>query len=643
MLWIDNRIWIHASGEARRFFTMASAVLFLIILPCSAVYGQHHGHGQGPEALVLDPLVVTSERIEEYKKSHPNLVVVLGFEEILERNMLSVEEALSAMAGVDVARSSGVGSRISIRGSGKSGGVLVLLNGRPLNISQYGGVDLSFISIDMVQSITVFKPPVPVWLGPGASEGAISIVTRNTPARGKDGESRKTRIRAAGGSFGLMEGSVGHGAELESGSVMVSASGKRRDGKRPNSDQKGGNLSLHWARELKDFKKLELNGRYTVSDHGSPGPADNPTPDARQTYQKASLDNRFSGIAGDGGDYSLNLYGDMVDLEDESQSGFVSTLRDFKWGMKGEYNWEDDESLWAVRANGMLERDDLDHTLSGDHHRVTVGSGIQADRNWRDFTLTLGARGDQVSGFDFNPGLSGGASYAVTDQWSIKANAGYSMHIPSFGQLYQSSHGSIDQSRGNPDLDKEKITSYDAALEYRMDKSRFFQLTLFRSNTNDPILYERGDDLIYRPVNGDRAWRHGVEAICKYGFENGFAVDADVIVQDSEVEETGNELTYTPRVKLRLTLLYALKAVGTRLETTARYRSRQYSEMENRESQRLDAYVAVDLKAIQPFTFKNIPMEWFVSIENLFDADFELHHGYPDDGFRFVSGLNFTL
>jgi iron complex outermembrane receptor protein len=52
---------------------------------------------------------------------------------------------------VDVKRGSGIGSRISIRGSGNSGKVLVLLNGRPLNTNQYGR--LSAIPIDMVQSI----------------------------------------------------------------------------------------------------------------------------------------------------------------------------------------------------------------------------------------------------------------------------------------------------------------------------------------------------------------------------------------------------------------------------------------------------------------------------------------------------------
>ena len=269
--------------------------------------------------------------------------------------------------------------------------------------------------------------------------------------------------------------------------------------------------------------------------------------------------------------------------------------------------------------------------------------GVQADRKWQAVTVTSGIRGDQVTDFGLNPGLSGGMSYALAERWSLKANVGQSVNIPTFGQLYQPSHGSIGQSRGNPDLDKEKILSTDAGMEYRWDKSRFFQLTFFRADTQDPILYQRGADLIYRPVNGDRAWRHGLEANWKYGFESGMTMYADVIVQDSEVEETGNELTYTPRLKVKLSLLYTLKAPGTRLETSAQYNDKQYSEMENLEAERLDEYVSVDFKAIQPFKIKNIAAEWFLTVENLFDTGYQIHFGYPDDGFRFVSGFNFSF
>ena len=163
---------------------------------------------------------------------------------------------------------------------------------------------------------------------------------------------------------------------------------------------------------------------------------------------------------------------------------------------------------------------------------------------------------------------------------------------------------------------------------------------MFRSDTRRPIVYRRSADLIYRPFNADYSWRHGVEAVYKYGFDFGLTLNANAIIQDSEIEETGTELPYTPRLKLKLSLLYTLKMFGTRLETTARYRSKQYSDVENLKNRRIGDYVTVDFKVVQPFAIKTISAGWFLTVHNLFDTDYEVHFGYPDDGIRFVSGLN---
>lgn len=130
---------------------------FLSILGNPAASVAQHGHGATSDH--IESVTVTAERIKEYSGLHPGQVVVMERVEIDQRNILSVEEALNTMAGVDVQPSATTGSRISIRGSSKGGrGILVLLNGRPLNSSQYGGVELSSIPIDLVESVTVFKP-----------------------------------------------------------------------------------------------------------------------------------------------------------------------------------------------------------------------------------------------------------------------------------------------------------------------------------------------------------------------------------------------------------------------------------------------------------------------------------------------------
>lgn len=612
-----------------------------VLLVCTIAYAEDHSHESEP--ITLDNIIVTAERINEYTNNYPGQVVVMGLGEIEQRNILSVEEALNSMAGVDVQKSSGAGSRISIRGSGKSSGVLVLLNGRPLNSSQYGGVELSTIPIEIIQSITVFKPPVPVWLGPGSSEGAISIMTRATTQRPEDEKENPGKVRLAAGSYGLIESSISQRMNTDWGLFMGTADLSHKDGKRTNSDRDTGSVTLHWDREFAAQHQLELDARYYGSDYGSVGPVDNPTPDARQRYQKGSIDSRFSGALNDLNEYSINLYSDVIKLKDESQSGMISTLDNLKVGLKGENNWTDEDDNWAVRISTIVEREEVDHTLSGRHNRTTAGLGAQTDRNWKSVVLSLGLRGDHTTDFDLNPGFSSGLSIEIWKNWQIMANAGYSVNIPTFGQLYQPSHGSIDQARGNPDLDKERVWSYDTALKYQRDNRHMFQLSLFRSDTSDPIVYQRGSDLIYRPLNVDSSWRHGLEMTTKYTTEVGITLDASAIIQDSEITDSGKELPYTPHVKLKLSLLHTLEQTATRLETTVRYRSQQYSEIDNVENEEIDPYITVAIKATQPFTFASIPVEWFLSVENLFDADYDIHYGYPDDGIRFYTGLNMTF
>lgn len=76
--------------------------------------------------VTLDQITVVSKKNDDYIQKNPNQVVSMDETEITQRNFLEVYEALGSMSGVDVRRgSSGMGARISIRGGGGSGSVLV--------------------------------------------------------------------------------------------------------------------------------------------------------------------------------------------------------------------------------------------------------------------------------------------------------------------------------------------------------------------------------------------------------------------------------------------------------------------------------------------------------------------------------------
>ena len=591
-----------------------------------------------PKALNLGEIVVTAEKMQEYVKNHPQDVKIVERKEIDERNLANVEDILKTMPGVEVYSTAGIGSRISIRGSGRTGGVLMLLNGRPMNSNQYSSQDLNAIPVDLIESISVFKPPVPVWLGPGGSDGAINIITR-TKDKSKDTENAASTVKLNGGSYGFAESSLSHQLPVADGNALISATAGHRDGSRPNSDRTNGALAMSWNRKTADGSSYQLGSRYYRAEFGSPGPIDNLTPDARQDYQKLSIDSKYQGILGEIGNLAATLYGDAMTLEDKGQSGKTATLNDQKVGLKADTTWSEDSGAWNLRLGISSEWDQFDHTLAGDHHRFAGGINSQYDYRLGDFTPTLGLRGDYTDDFDFNPGFITGIGWGITKECLLKLKGGYSVKVPTFEQLYQTTHGSIDQSRGNPDLNEERIWSYDLGIEYTFAKDRLIQMTIFRTDIADLITSERGEDLIYRPTNLDRAMRQGIEITGKYAWEIGLTMETSLTLQESENKDTGKELPYTPTVKVKETISYAVPGLKTRLEGSIRYEGNRYSQMENLPAQELDSYTVLDLKLTQPFMLAGFATDGYLKIDNLFDTAYESHFGYPADGIVATTGL----
>jgi len=618
------------------FFT--GCLLFLLSAPLlaedhsSRVEGQIHS---------LAPITVTAERIPQYVKDHPRNVVIMNQEEIKKRNFLEVGEALASMPGVDVRQSSGsMGTKISIRGGG-SGSVLILVDGRPINSSQYGGVDLNSIPIEVVKKVMVFKPPVPVWLGQGSAAGAVNIVTVSpTRSRSKKNEN-KGRFKMRGGSYGTANASCTYTVSRDQGSIMLTAGGGHKDGKRPNSDRDSGNFSFNWSKKSQFQTRYDLNVRYYQTEHGSSGPTDNETTNARQKYRKGSLDFHTNGLIGDTGEFTMKWYADNGELKDRADDGRISTLENYKYGIKGESIWSHEEK-GALRLGGLLEKNEVEHDISGDHHREKASLYLQHDREIYDFTITLGLRGEHTSDFGYFPAGNIGLSYTVGQNTLLKTNAGYSVEIPSFNQLYQPSHGSIDQVRGNPDLSEENIYSYDLSLEHSFSKKTILSATLFRTDTRDMIIYLRDDNQIYHPENISRAYKQGIEIFLTSKWPGNISLDLSYIYQNTENKETNKDLPYSPRHNAKLTGKFVLPT-GTKVEAIFKALSHQYSSPGTVQSKKLDSYCVVNLKTIHPILIKSLPSEIFVHINNLFDTNFESHAGYPDDGFRFIAGMNLNF
>ncbi len=590
------------------------------------------------EPVILDTIVVTASRIEDYRKNNPQLVQEMTREQIQQGSFTGLDQVLNAMPGVEVKKSgSGIGSRISIRGSGGNGKILVLINGRPANSTQYGSVDLDSIPLDMVQKVDVFKPPVPVWLGPGGTSGAINIVLANeNPILSKS--QKNTRINLRGGSFGTGKISGSHMTASDSHTLKLTASLNHRDGKRTNSDRDSGSVGFQWDLPSKGTTKYDLAGRYYQSEHGSSGPVYNPTPDARQKYRKGSLDLRIKGFCGETGDYDTKLFMDGVRLEDRAQTGLVATLDELTVGFKNEATWTGENDRFSLQLSTSAAQNRIEHTLSGEHQRENASVGLQSDMMLKTIAATLGARCDYTSDFDFQPAANAGLSIPVSPDTRLKINGGYSVNIPTFGQLYQPSHGSIDQVRGNPDLKEETVLTVSAGVFHEFSKGRSVETTLFRENTDNMIGYEEGMDLIKRPVNISEAFRQGIETILCWKLFDTAGLDLSHVWQNTCNKGNNKDLTYAPDHKFKATLKWT-SPFKTRVETSFAALGSQFSDLANSGEKKLSDYQTVDLKFIQPIKVQSCKTDAFVYFENLFDQGYEVHYGYPDDGFRFTIGL----
>lgn len=130
---------------------------------------------------VLDPMVVTAQRMETRDLDTPAAVSVVSKEEMERNGATTVMEALRRVAGV-TDYSYGPGgddlgssySRVYLRGFDK--GALVLVNGAPININNYASVNS--IPVSAIERIEVVKGAGSVLYGAEALGGVVNIITK---------------------------------------------------------------------------------------------------------------------------------------------------------------------------------------------------------------------------------------------------------------------------------------------------------------------------------------------------------------------------------------------------------------------------------------------------------------------------------
>ena len=160
--------------DAQRTLHVARSFLTLAIAAPAVAAAQ----SQAKDTVRLPEIVVTPTRVPTARASVAASVTVLSGQQLRERGITSVAEALRDVAGVAVVQPGSFGALASLflRG-GESDHTSVLVDGVPLN-HPGGAVSLADLTTDNVDRIEIVRGPVSVLYGSDAVSGVVQIFTR---------------------------------------------------------------------------------------------------------------------------------------------------------------------------------------------------------------------------------------------------------------------------------------------------------------------------------------------------------------------------------------------------------------------------------------------------------------------------------
>jgi outer membrane cobalamin receptor len=430
-----------------------------------------------------------------------------------------VAQLVATSPGVAVADYGGLGqlTTVSIRGS-TADGVLVLLDGLPLNSAFGGAVDLSSIPRGWIERIEVLRGPEGALYGAGALGGVVNVITRRAAAGQWSAE-------AMGGSFGSGALAADGAVAALGGTLLVAGSGDTTDGRFPYlydptptlpgdplQPRVRANAAASRAGALARLSVPAAGGRFdalvqaSAGDRGLPGFATSPTHDDWQRDGRLLATARYTRTSGGGltvgGRASFRL--DRLDVRVGDPVPWRQ--RGAAVGAAAELGWAHPGGQLSSQLSAEIETIESQGLAST--RRTTLGLAVGDDLFLLGARLRVAPalRLDAVGPFT---GLSGklGSSWRLADSWSVRASAGRTFRAPSLAEL------SFQQGlvMPNPDLAPESGLAADASL---VADGPFGLATLGGHVTRyrDLILYQPTSFGRLKPFNAGQAFVAGVEA-----------------------------------------------------------------------------------------------------------------------------------
>jgi len=363
----------------------------------------------GAETVMLDPLSVTATKFERETKYVPQSVTVVDSEEIEDRNVLNVKDAIETIPGVITAsKNNGYDSRLIIRGAGLKASygireIMVMRDGVPMTDPD-SFTRMDFIDVDDMQSVEVYKGPGSIYAA-NASGGVVFIQSKSVF------DNTENRVKAGYGSFDTLNLNmrVTHEiSEKDFAAVTISRRQSNNDWRQWN-DFDTTQASLKYGHIFDDESTLQAEFAFTEANLQLPQSLD---ADGFDDYKDTGKTTNDSGAWQKSGRYSQSYFFNVQYEKEFGALTFKPQAYVTKWGhyhpVTGLIN--DSEENYIAGADLAF---DAKHTLFS--HDASLVFGLTARTDIRK-------DGEKYTYRDYETGYGGRISRVTSDEKGDLAN-----------------------------------------------------------------------------------------------------------------------------------------------------------------------------------------------------------------------------
>jgi len=309
---------------------------------------------QLPEAA---PVVVTATRFDIPLDQSPASVSEVDSEEIDNKQIERVADALRAVPGLSVVQTGTPGQLTSVFTRGlRSEHTQVLLDGIPVNQGLAGLFNFADLTTDNIDRVEVVRGPQSTIYGPRALAGAIQVFTKQ--GNGEPG----VTISEEGGTYGTFRESLASEGKIDIFDYSIGVSRLDTDNARPNNQYR--NTAEIADLGLSPIDNLRLGAliTYSLSDTGDPNLLAMPRPFDNLLTERWLIGPHLDWKPNDWWEQKLVFdYDHERQVNDPNQDGFLGPTRALFRRTQLDYQNDIRPTSWLTITDGFF----FSHVFAG--------------------------------------------------------------------------------------------------------------------------------------------------------------------------------------------------------------------------------------------------------------------------------------